>query len=303
VPEYRLDLALPEGKIIGRVVDSVSGEPIEGASLTLRSTEAPEGDGWLGKMISQETGQEHESTDAEGWFHFLRLQAGEYELVARSSRWRNDVKSYAPCEPVRVVVRENRATEGVVIQLAPALELAGRVVGADGAGIAEAEVIATRTDALGTPPDRAVSDEAGEFRFKTLARGTYDISASADGFASKTVKDVVVDPERAEPLAIELVRGVEVSIRVIAANGQPLSGATGRLARKGQTQTVDGGDLGRAFGNLFAGKGVSGSDGVLALGSFEPGEYVLQVQRGAQRVEQDVALAAGGPVEVRVHLR
>ena len=90
---------------------------------------------------------------------------------------------------------------------------------------------------------------------------------------------------------------------MLAANGQPISGATGRLVKKGETAQVGGADLGRAFTNLFSGKGVSGSNGVLSLGSFGPGEYRLEVQRNSQRAEEDVLLEPGGPVELRVRLR
>lgn len=304
LPEFRLDLELPSGAVSGRVVDAQSGEPIAQADLTLRPTSTTEAGGWLGAMISRESGEEREVANDEGEYRFERLQEGEYEIVARSRRWGDDeAKRYAPCEPLRVVVHENQETRDVELKLQPALELAGRVIGDDGEGVDNVELIATRVDAQGMPPERATTDKQGDFRFRALAAGTYDVSASADGYASKTLKGLVVDAEHLAALEIELPRGVEVSVKVLAANGQPVSGATGRLTKKGEEQTASGADLGRAFTNLFAGKGVSSSSGLLALGSFEPGEYVLQVQRGSQRAEEEVALVAGGPVELRVRLR
>jgi uncharacterized protein (DUF58 family) len=63
------------------------------------------------------------------------------------------------------------------------------------------------------------------------------------------------------------------------------------------------GDVGRAFNNIFSGKGVSDSKGMLGLGTYGAGEYVLEVQRGTERASEDVTLSGKGPVDLRVRLR
>jgi hypothetical protein len=66
---------------------------------------------------------------------------------------------------------------------------------------------------------------------------------------------------------------------------------------------VAGADVGRALTNLFAGKGVSNSAGILDLGVHAPGEYRLEVQRGLERVAESVKIEATDKVELRVRLK
>jgi protocatechuate 3,4-dioxygenase beta subunit len=303
VPEFRLDLRMPDGALAGRVVDAATGDGIAFADLTLRRTEQVESGGWLGKMISQESGQERGRGDDKGDFRFERLAAGSYELTVRAPRAETGTRAYAPSNPISVEIRDDATTDGVEVRLLPALALAGRVVDERGAGVDGALLLAMRVDQPNSSPERANSDSDGKFAFTSLASGAYDISASADGFASTTKKAVAVDLEHLDALEIALPRGVEVSVKVLGSDGQPVTGATGHLARAGDSQPVNGADVGRAFTNLFSGKGVSDSKGILELGKFEPGVYHLEVQRGTQRAQEDVKIDAGARVELRVRLQ
>jgi protocatechuate 3,4-dioxygenase beta subunit len=303
VPEFRLDLRMPEGALTGRVVDAATGDGVAWADVTLRRSEQVESGGWLGKLISQESGQERTSCDDKGEFRFERLAAGTYELTVRPQPDKDGVRAYATSNPISVEIQGDATTGGVEVKLMPALALAGRVIDERGAGVADAVLLATRVDQPNSAPERAGTDADGAFKFGALASGAYDISASADGFASTTKRSVVVDLEHRDAVEITLPRGVEVSVKVLGPDGQPVTGATGRLVRAGETQPVNGADVGRAFTNLFSGKGVSDSKGVLELGKFEPGAYRLEVQRGQQRAQEDVKIDAGGPIELRVRLR
>ena len=92
-------------------------------------------------------------------------------------------------------------------------------------------------------------------------------------------------------------------MKIVGATGQPVQGATGRLVRKDGVAEVGANDVGRAFTNLFNGKGVSDAKGVLALGTFNAGDYRLEVQRGAERAQDDVTLAGSGEQVLRIRLR
>jgi protocatechuate 3,4-dioxygenase beta subunit len=301
-PELRLDLRFPGGAIEGRVVDARDGAPIERADVTLRHSDPFESSGWLGQMLAQEAGVERERTDERGEFRFEGLEQGSYQLTARA-RGDDEHGRYAPSEPQTVEVGDDTATRGVEFRLAPAVELAGRVLDDTGAPIDDVTLIAVRVEPAGGAQDRARSDEDGEFRFAALSPGKYDVSASRDGYATATAKAVEVGAAAAKPLDLTLARGVEVKVVVLGEGNRPLAGATGRLVAAGESTQVTGADVGRAFENLFSGKGVSGADGVLDLGRFGPGEYRLTVQRGSSKHEEALKIEAGGPVELRVRLR
>jgi protocatechuate 3,4-dioxygenase beta subunit len=303
VPEFRLDLRMPDGSVAGRVVDAATGDAIPYCDVMLRRSEQIESGGWLGQMISQESAIEHANGDDKGAFKFERLAAGAYELTVRAKQNDDPTKRYARSDPLAVEVREDSATDGVEVRLVPALELSGKVVDEHGAAVEGVLLLATCADQTGSPPERATTGDDGAFHFTALAAGTYDVSASAERFASTTKSAVVVDLAHHDALEITLTHGVEVSVTVLGSDGRPVTGATGRLVRAGQAQPASGADVGRAVTNLFAGKGVSDSKGVLDLGLFEPGAYRLEVQRGAQRAGEDVKVEAGGPVELRARLQ
>ena len=98
-----------------------------------------------------------------------------------------------------------------------------------------------------------------------------------------------------------MAEGVEFSVRVLSAQGQPIPGASGRLiSEAGDSPGFA--DAGRMLTSLFAGKGVSNSKGILELGNFAPGSYSLEVSRGNQRAKQAVKLEEGPPLSLTVRL-
>jgi protocatechuate 3,4-dioxygenase beta subunit len=302
VPEFQLDLRYPEGAIEGRVVSGADRVPVANAEIVARLADPVESSGWLGQMIAREAGDRRVRTDDKGEFRIPGLPEGQYALNARPPR--DDAsRTLAASAMHEVELRENETLRGLEIELPAAVELVGRTVDGSGAPVKGAIVLAQLSEATNAVPERATSGAEGEFRFVSVAAGTYVITANADGFADASVKDVRVDAARSEPLEIVLQAGIAVHIKVVGATGQPVSGATGRLVPKGRAAAVTGNDVGRAIGGLFAGKGVSDSKGELDLGTFGAGEYTLYVQRGTLRVEEPLALSGPGPVEARVRLR
>lgn len=303
-PEHRLDLRLPEGAIEGRIVDSLAGTPISGARVTARRTQAEEASGWLGSMVARESGMQRASSDDDGVFRVTRLDAGVYQLTVTPPRREEGAGGprYASSQPLEIELRADEVRGGVEIALAPAVELAGRVLDESGAPVDDARLIATRTDVEGAPPESTSSDKDGSYRFSSLAAGRYEISASAEGYADTLLVDVEVSAARATPFDITVARGVDVTVKVTSA-GRPVTGATGRLVRIERGAGLAGADFGRTLTNLFAGKGVSDSSGVLELGVHAPGEYRLEVQRGLERVEERVQIDATDKIELRVRLK
>jgi protocatechuate 3,4-dioxygenase beta subunit len=299
-PDFQLDLRFPEGSIEGRVVDASDGAPLAGVRVTARRVQEQEASGWLGQLVAQESTLARETTAEDGTFRFARLDAGVFQLSVAPRR--EGERRYGAAAPFRVELGSDQKVREVEIALPPAVELAGRVLAPDGAPVRDAQVIATRSDAPGVAPERATSDAEGAYRFETLAEGKYDISASADGFADTSASAVQVSAQRSEPLELTLRAGVSVSVRVTSA-GRPVTGATGRLAPLEGGATPTGADVGRTLSNLFAGKGVSDTSGVLELGVHAPGQYRLEVQRGLDKVVETVTIEATDKQELRVRLK
>lgn len=302
-PEFRLDLRYPLGALEGRVVGGEQRTPLSGVEVTLRLAERAESGGWLGRALAQEAGVRRERTNEDGEFRIGSLGPGRYAIAVRAPAAKDDGARFASVTALEVEVDEDRVRSGLEIVLPAATELAGRAVDGAGNPVVGAQIFARRAGVEGGVPERATSGDDGSFRFTSIAAGKYDLSATADGFADLERKDVETGSSGGKPLELVFEPGIEVRVKVIGANGQPASGATGRLVPKGRVAVVDERDVGRAFNNIFSGKGVSDSKGMLGLGTYGAGEYVLEVQRGTERASEDVTLSGKGPVDLRVRLR
>jgi len=95
----QLDVALPSGRLTGRLLWADSGEALVGASICL--LDGQQSLGWS-------------YTDTEGRFGFADVPDGEYTLECRPAR--------APVSTAssRVVVRDGQAVDGILVELPPA---------------------------------------------------------------------------------------------------------------------------------------------------------------------------------------
>ncbi len=298
VPEYALDLRLPEGRITGRVVDASTGEPIPNTRVTALSSEGPEPQGLLGRMIGRDAGMMRDWADDDGSFSFERLEPADYEIGVRSARIGD--QRFAPTEPTVVSLGEDEEVE-LTLELQPALRLEGIVRNAAGEPLADARVAAWLTGRPETLAGGSSTGEDGRFVLEGLSPGTWTVSATHSDHAGARA-DVALERGSTPEVELTLPLGVPVSVRVIGSNGRPVSGAHGRL------DPVDGAaapeDLERTMKALFAGAGSSDADGLLELGRHEPGEYTLTVQRGFSRSDpKTVTVSPGGPVRLRARLR
>jgi len=300
VPEYQLDLHLPRGRIAGRVVDASTGEAIAGAQVSALATDRPEPQGLLGSMLGRDAGKVHDWTGDDGVFSFERLQAGDYEVAVQSAR--TDVQRFAPGDPVLVALSEDEDESGLVFELQPALVLHGTVRDAEGAPVEGARVMAWMEERPDLVRGGGETDEQGRFELDEISPGTWCASAAHDDYAEGRTSGIEVERGGTPEVELVLQPGIEVTVRVIGADGRPVSGATGRLVPAGGDEGPR--DVQRLMGSLFSGAGVSDKDGMLALGRFLPGEYELVAQRGISRSElQKVKVSGSGPVRLRARLR
>lgn len=304
VPDHRLDLALPEGSVAGRVVDAVTGEPVPSCELVLRRDEEMPAGGMLGAMIQREGRAARDWTGKKGDFRFRRLQEGSYQLTLTPPRWGDLAGTYAPPESLELEVVEGVPQGNLEIALTPSLEIRGVVLSAETGGpLDRARVWAAPRGATDVRPSRTRSGEDGSFTLRSLAPGTYLVRASARDYADAPPVEAVVTPGEDPGVEIVLHRGVDVVVHVQGPDGLPLQGATGRLVGEGDSATLDPAGLERTIEGLFTGKGVSGPDGILELGRYAPGRYRLEVQRGTLAGSRDgVDLREGPPLELDLRL-
>jgi 5-hydroxyisourate hydrolase-like protein (transthyretin family) len=163
------------GDLTGTVIDAESAEPIEGATVEVRT---PGGD----ELVTSK------SSEADGSFWFTFLAAGQYELHVYAD-------GYEAAEVHDVTVEIDHNTDVGAIELEPIadpetgtlfgvtadietfLPIEGALVELSLEG--ESEVVAS-----------ADTDALGRFKVEDLEEGTYDVTFSAAGYQSLTIVGV-----------------------------------------------------------------------------------------------------------------
>jgi hypothetical protein len=303
-PEYRLDLELPGGQLVGIVLDALSGEPIANAETVLLRADVPAAGGLIGTLVQREGNAARDWTSRDGRFAFPRLQGGTYELKVGPPRWGGQGGRWAPIDPIEIEIVDGVKADPLEIRLAPALKLAGVVVDGAGAPLAGARVYAFSHAGGEVRPTTARAGADGAFELLGLAPGRFDVTAAADEHADAAPREVEVGPEPQGELRLVLDRGVEVRVVVRDALGTPIQGATGRLVPLSKTGKAPAPRLDRAIEDIFRGEGVSSTEGVLRLGRFATGRYRLEVGRGSLTAQREpVVLVDGPPLEIEVELQ
>ena len=281
VPEHRLDLELPRGRVEGRVVDDVTGEPVVRARVFLRPRDQVESDSLLASLVRQGGELYRERTDGDGGFVFKGLSEGDFELYVDPSDSRSE-RSLAPSEASDVSLARDEVLAGLEVRLRTAAKLSGVVVDDSGVPVEGASISCMRSDEPDLKPKRARSGADGVFRVTGISAGEHSLVVSAPGYANSRLDGLQVDGLESEEVELVLERGVEVLLDLSAADGSPLSGASARLVR---TDAPDAGseDPTSAVRALFSGQGTTDARGELELGRYQRGTYELSVWRGLSR--------------------
>ena len=202
----RLDFELPEGGIVGTLLDDRSA-PVEGGVLVLRGERGVE----RGRTVS----------DADGAFAFAPLADGAYRVEAYHAS-HGGVTS----DPI-VVAGEGGLAASVRIHVARAGSVVGRVVALrDRAALGDAWV--TVHDLAGRPAtlrDRIRVDRDGAFRVDALASGRYVVYAEAPGYARAAESPVDVVEGGETRLSFLLEEEARLEVRVFGPGGRPLRSA------------------------------------------------------------------------------
>ncbi len=227
LPDVLLDIALPGGRISGRVLDASTGAVLEGARVSL----IPEGEdpaggrGGGGRFSSRKS----DTTGKDGDFTFHFLAEGTYRIEATAPRPEAGSGStgYYPAEVPAVVLEKDRSLDDVNI----ALSAGGGVhlVVTDGANtpVRNASITATREGDEGTGGgrNRSRTDDQGEAWITGIEAGAYRLTIQAQGMGQEVIDNIHVAAGRFEELALTLDIGYNISVRLKDGNEQPITGA------------------------------------------------------------------------------
>lgn len=288
--ELRVDLAIPRGRIEGRVLES-DGSPASGISVTLQRDDGLGRIRWAG-------GQK--TTDETGAYAFDDLQAGTYTVRANLSGWggRTDDR-FGTLVRGGIDVAEDQTTTGVDFELEDPGRVAGTVVGEDGKPVAGVSIyFRDEAGRLVSRMSGVTSDAAGRFESTSLTPGTYAVSARADTLAAgDDVTVTVVAGETAEARVV-VAGGTMVTVRLESADGE---------VRRARVQMFD--ESGHDVAGLITLEAMQSifNEGSSTLeetvGPIPPGRYTVRATASDGRIEERSVRVRANDPEMRVVLK
>ncbi len=301
LPEYRLDLRLPEGAVRGRIVDAESRTPVTGATLSLAARRGSSSSGIFAQLLERSGENWNTKSDAEGRFRFDRLVEGRYELWAEGPI--GEV-SWAATAPLSVELGADEVREDLELALDPAPRWIGLVHDEAGIALEGVQILARHSGREELAPTQSTTDATGRFEIACVASGPHVLTAMAEGFAPRSLEAEAPAGGPTEALEFTLERGARVMLVVLEADGRAVDGAVATLTRKGAAPDESANDIGRLMQGFFGDGGDKDATGRLDLGLHAPGHYVLDVRRGiTTHVQEAVELPRGeSEIELRVHL-
>lgn len=239
-----VDIDIRGGSISGRISDATSGQPVENASISL---EAVGGQDRLPIRLSASTG-------STGEFVIDSVPEGSYSLRVERTGYGHATRS--------VFVSEER-TESIEISIQPDEGLSLRVVDhRDGRPLAAFIAVYDAQNAVaweGQPSPR----EDGTIRIP-VSSGTYNVTASASGYAPSTVRISSVGTTETIALSVGgslvIESGFPSSIRAKLVDSWGMPHRTSRWNRSGEITIVH---------------------GTSRLENLAPGHYTLQILNDA----------------------
>ena len=185
--ENEIDLLLPPGHEVSGSVLGPGGEPVAGASVSLR-----------------ERGAFHVAvTGADGEFRFEGVPDGLYRAVA-------EAPGFGGSEAWQVAV-DGAPVSGLELRLGKTAAVSGRVVGAAAAALVSARVHASRL--LGETRSVPV-DGDGRYRLDGLAPGEWSLSAAVPDHRQRAER-VVLAADEERTLDLEVGSGFTLSGRIV----------------------------------------------------------------------------------------
>ena len=264
-----------KGLLAGKVLNSVTGEPVRKAQVALMNMSAAP----KGKQESPGGGSA--LTDAAGGFEFTALASGNYALVASREGFDSSNVHGEP-KLLRVTLASGERKRDIVIRLAPPGVITGRILDEDGDPIRRIQVqtMVYRYAAAGrqlSPRGSATSNDLGEYRIYDVPPGHYYLKASSfesmGGGSSGESYGTSYYPGTRDPTAASIIEvGAGLTLEGINLTLRPTKVANirGRVMNPGNNLIVG---LMKEGGGYNT--GVNDPDGKFELQGVSPGSYIL----------------------------
>jgi hypothetical protein len=304
----------PVATLEGRVIHSISGEPVPRAVVALRTRPTP------GAPI---TDGRSAQTDANGKFRIENVEAGTYFLTAEKTGFlrqaygaRANTTMFVP-----FTVNAGEQARDLVFKLVPQGVITGKVVDDDGEPVPRASVNVMRQTGFGGQPamGRAgMTNDVGEFRLAELAPGRYVLRVMPGMGMGEDLAPVSKDPDKPRegfvPTFYPGVADAANAAPLEIAPGQQMDGVVVRLARgrvfriSGRTAAPEAGRLLRVMlmprerSQMMMGFGGTGAmarpDGTFVIRNVRPGAYHVVAMEMQQSGPGRMTPIARAPVDI-----
>ena len=253
-------VVLQSGFVLRGIVTDTGGNPLQATvQITMQqaSLSSP------GSNISKNLELDRTlvvTAGSDGRFEIPRVAQGIWRLRA-------SYEGFGSAEINPLVMMNGKVPDEQHVELGPEYIISGRVVDAQGAPVANAQVNTARSRPRPPMSFEAVTDEQGAFTLRGLPNGMFGIYVEADGFSSARRPNVEASSDDVE--IVMQIRG-GVSGRVVQQNGSPLRvfSLTILTTHRGTPQ----------YG--VTGKRYSFRDdnGNFEIADLDPGSYVLMAE-------------------------
>jgi len=279
-PNPVVDIAVKAAGVSGRVTNT-EGRPVSGAIVSVVPN------GTQGGNAGHGPGGMQDQTESDGTFRIEGLDPGTYGLSVAAAGYRN-----ADAQTVTIVNESD--VPAVDVRLEPGRTVRGRVLDANGNGIAGAMVLTAASGAAPSGRDSmpSTTDVNGTFVITAPADGPIDLTAVATGFPP--ARAVSVQPQDGVDIVLRAPRGGRVRVTVVDPNG-PVAGA--RVTCRAVPDY-----LGAGYLSFLDRTPPTGTDGTTTVTSLAPGAYELKVASDSRRATSAVTLSEGAEVVLTVPL-
>lgn len=261
----------PESTLAGTVIDAATGQPVEGATVHVESTE------WSA------AGSTSTFSDAHGVFRVARLAPGRVTATATTEH------GYGRSEG-SALVGLGQHIDGVVVKLFPAHAVTGTVLIAGTKTPCPEAYVGLRDEAADRSVGLVARDD-GTVAADGVRPGTYSVDAGCPGYQSRdTYPKLVITDKDATDLTWEVDAGATITGRVLTKRGDAVEDADVWARSVGGAARDKGG----------WGGGRSTRGGRYELPGIKPGSYRIEVSTERGTGPKDgyaVTVAAGAKVE------
>ena len=293
--EQRVDLALPEGGISGRVRDSEGG-PAAGVRVTVESQAA---------FTFARFQPRSATTDESGSYDILELDPGTYTVRFGSpgfgpgARGSSSGSSVGRAVIDKVEVSSSAVTSNVDIEVQGAGRITGIVKDLSGSPVSGATIFVRdksgrSIDSLSTTRTGA----SGRFTYDRISPGTYSVSARTDAAAAPEVTGVTVKESEDANVELDLADGSMLIITTVDDEQEPVRAQLSVQDKEGREMT------GMLTVDIFRNFGSGISTTEQKVGPVTPGRYtVLATSKDGRTVKKRVTVRDKAETKIRVKFK